>query len=304
MGAAHRLRIAAGARGEDQHEQVVGLDVGEADRASAVRGEFVCPRGDSTSTRSTPGRRVEGSSASTNWQSAWATSRCQRRAAAGRVQAHGHDPGQGGGDQHGAEERRIAQQHADVRRAARVQPGAQRRRQGGAGRMWSRQLTNEPVGVPRRSSQRRRDRRRRPGASEDPATVGCGCRTCTRLQAGVSASSRPMRSSCPVAPPTANSVCLAARKYRCTGWSVSMPTPPCTWTAVCATRWPASAAQNAAVPTSTSAGRSSDSRHAACVSVSRSALDVDVAVGEPLATRPGSCRSGGRTARARGRTAR
>jgi hypothetical protein len=32
-----------------------------------------------------------------------------------------------------------------------------------------------------------------------------------------------------------------------------MPSPPCTWTAVCATRWPASAAQNLAVATATSA---------------------------------------------------
>ncbi len=31
-------------------------------------------------------------------------------------------------------------------------------------------------------------------------------------QAGVSANSRPMRSNWPVAPPSANSVCLAARK--------------------------------------------------------------------------------------------
>jgi hypothetical protein len=54
-----------------------------------------------------------------------------------------------------------------------------------------------------------------------------------------------------------------------------MPIPPCTWTAVCATRWPASAAQNLALATAASAsgspGRPDASSQAACHIVSRTA---------------------------------
>ena len=51
---------------------------------------------------------------------------------------------------------------------------------------------------------------------------------------------------------------------------------------LCATRCPASAAQKAAVATSVSAGKSSLSRHAAWVRRQPQALDVDVAVRQPL----------------------
>ena len=78
-------------------------------------------------------------------------------------------------------------------------------------RMWSRQLVNESSKYTPRSSTSTS------GVSRS-VTVG-ESRLAVTDQAGVSASSRPMRSSCPVALPTANSVCLAARKYRCTGWS-------------------------------------------------------------------------------------
>ena len=65
-----------------------------------------------------------------------------------------------------------------------------------------------------------------------------------------------------------------------------MPTPPWTWTVVCASRWPASAAQSFATATSLRrrAGPRS-SRQAACHSVSRCAEHVDVAVGQPLRDR-------------------
>ena len=57
-----------------------------------------------------------------------------------------------------------------------------------------------------------------------------------------------------------------------------MPSPPCTWTAVCATRWPASAAQNLAVATAVPTRRAAASpsppeasSQAACHMVSRTA---------------------------------
>ena len=78
-----------------------------------------------------------------------------------------------------------------------------------------------------------------------------------------------------MAPPRVNSARLAAVKYRCTGYDVSMPVPPCTWTAVCATRWPASAAQNLAVATAAATSASSGwpvaSSQAACHIVSQTA---------------------------------
>ncbi len=56
---------------------------------------------------------------------------------------------------------------------------------------------------------------------------------------------------------------------------MSIPSPPCTWTAVCATRWPASAAQNLAVATAVAAAASPSppeaSSQAACHMVSRTA---------------------------------
>ena len=82
---------------------------------------------------------------------------------------------------------------------------------------------------------------------------------------------RPGWSSWSVAPPRVSSRCLVIRKYRCSGYSRSTPTPPWRWTAAWTTRWPPSAAQNLAMATSLSAGSPSAIRHAACQAVSRMA---------------------------------
>jgi hypothetical protein len=80
-----------------------------------------------------------------------------------------------------------------------------------------------------------------------------------------------------------------------------MPSPPCTCTAVCATRCPPSAAQNLAVATSGSAGRPSESSHAAChivsltaatsmyASASRCATAWNAPIGRPNCTRVFAC---------------
>ena len=66
---------------------------------------------------------------------------------------------------------------------------------------------------------------------------------------------------------------------------MSMPTPPCTCTAVCATRWPASAAQNLAVATSVSAGQARRQPPGRLPQREPDRLDVDVGVGQPLGDR-------------------
>ena len=102
-----------------------GPEVGERHRCIAMRRQFLGPRrGFDVDVVDTSGT-ASALSASTSWQSARAMSRSQRRAAAGRVQADRHQPGQAGGHQHGREERRIAQQHTDMRRLGRVEPRAQ-----------------------------------------------------------------------------------------------------------------------------------------------------------------------------------
>ena len=65
-----------------------------------------------------------------------------------------------------------------------------------------------------------------------------------------------------------------------------MPSPPCTWTAVCATRWPASAAQNLAVATA-AAGPASlvdygGEQPGGLPHGEPDRLDVDVGVGQAL----------------------
>ena len=99
--------------------------------------------------------------------------------------------------------------------AARRHAAAGRDRAGPAARrpasapcsMWSRQLTNESSIVHTRGRSTSTS-----GASRSATVTVRELTSRSPDQAGVSASSRPMRSSCPVAPPTANSVCLAARK--------------------------------------------------------------------------------------------
>ena len=225
-------------------------------------------------------RRSVASSVSTSWQSAWAMSRAQRLTAARRVQPDRHEPGQRGGDQHAW--RRTACCPAARRRAAVGRDRAGRAappRASAPAWMWSRQLTNEPVA--RRAITAIVDvGQRRQQLGDGRVALASSWRKRIGAQAGVSASSRPMRSSCPVAPPSANSVCLAARKYRCTGWSVSMPTPPCTCTVVCATRWPASAAQNAALSDLDVGGQVLGQPPRGLGQRQPQALDVDVAVGQ------------------------
>ena len=53
--------------------------------------------------------------------------------AAGGVEPNRHQPGQRGGDQHGREERCVAQQDADVRWPGRVEPCHERGGKFGAG---------------------------------------------------------------------------------------------------------------------------------------------------------------------------
>ena len=79
-----------------------------------------------------PSVAAEFVSASTSWQSACAMSRVQRRAAAHRVEAHRDNPRHPRRHQHRGEERRILQQHADVRRPVRVESLAQRGGERGA----------------------------------------------------------------------------------------------------------------------------------------------------------------------------
>ena len=57
----------------------------------------------------------------------------ERVTAPGRVESDGYQPGQRGRDQHGGEERGVAQQHPDVRRLGGVEPCHQRGGQFGGG---------------------------------------------------------------------------------------------------------------------------------------------------------------------------
>ena len=95
--------------------------------------------------------------------------------------------------------------------------------------------------------------------------------------------SAPSWSSCSVAPPRVSSMCLVIRKYRCSGYSRSTPTPPWRWTAAWTTRCPPSAAQNLAMATSLSAGRPSVDPPGRLPGGEPDGLGVDVGVGGPLA---------------------
>ena len=119
-------------------------------------------------------------------------------------------PDSAAADQHRREERGVLQQHTDVGRAVGIEARLQR----GSDRGAVPDVVT-PAGEP---SPRKYTPRSSTSASGVSRSVTVGRPSLTD-QAGVSANSRPMRSSCPVALPTANSVCLAARKYRCTGWS-------------------------------------------------------------------------------------
>ena len=108
-------------------------------------------------------------------------------------------------------------------------------------------------------------------------------------QSSCAARRPPSRRSCAVAPPRVNSARLAAVKYRCSTYDASMPVPPCTWTAVCATRWPASAAQNLAVATAAAdlgvVRRAGGEQPGGLPHREPDRLDVDVGVGEALGHR-------------------
>ena len=135
----------------------------------------------------------------------------QRRAAANRIEPDRHEPGQRGGDEQRREERRVLQQHADMRRLRRIQPRVQGRGYGSAlldvvapRRERLLEVHAAVVDVDERCDQR--------GYGGKLVGRRVSLLLTSAVQAGVSANSRPMRRSWPVAPPTANSVCLAARK--------------------------------------------------------------------------------------------
>ena len=161
VGAAHRLGFAAGARREDQHEQVVGIGGRRTiDRRAAVRGEFGGPlRRFDVDAVDVAGRCRASPSVSTSWQSAWAMSRASAAPRRVGFSPTGTMPGSAGGHQHRGEERRVAEQHTDVRRPA----GSSRARSAAAsvGAVANVVAPADERTGPRRA---RRDRRRRRAA--------------------------------------------------------------------------------------------------------------------------------------------
>ncbi len=132
VGTPHSFGIPARARREDQHEQVVGCGGAEFGRSAAVGGEFVCEiRGFDVELRDALLHGIVRRGPVSQHELAVGVGDVafQGRTATGRVEPHRHDARQRGGDQHGAEERRVTQQHTHVRGPIRVEPGSQRRGQ-------------------------------------------------------------------------------------------------------------------------------------------------------------------------------
>jgi len=133
MRAAHRLRITAGARGEDQHEQVIGFGGTERHRRIVKAGCCRSPRGgfDVDRTRNGGVGAVVGQHQLAVGVGHVALQGCSP---SGGVEPHRHQAGQCGRHQQCGEERGIAQQDTDVRRLVRVEPRVQCGAQPGAGR--------------------------------------------------------------------------------------------------------------------------------------------------------------------------
>ena len=128
--AAHdSLGITAGARGVDQHEQVIGRRVLKSNFGVAVCCDLVSPRGgvdvDVVDIAQRASRIRVG-----QYQLAvgMVDVSMQRRTPAHRVKPHRDNSRHPRGDQDRGEERCVLQQHPDVRRPARVKPRAQCRR--------------------------------------------------------------------------------------------------------------------------------------------------------------------------------
>ena len=219
VAAHHRLGVTAGARGEDQHEQIVGLGRLESHLGIVVRGHLVGPFGgvdvdvvDIAKCRSRI--RIGQHQLAIGMIDVSG----QRGTAAHRVEANRHDSRHSRGDQHRGEERRVLQQHSDVWRPGRVESRPQRRRYRGAVPEMITPVDERilEVDAPILDIDERRqqvdDGRKRQSLAVPPRPFhGPHRRRVGHARRGV-ASSRPMRSSAPVAPPSANSVCLAARK--------------------------------------------------------------------------------------------
>ncbi len=133
VAALHRLRVATGARREDQHEQVVGRSGPKTHLGVAVRVNFGRPLGGIDVHVTDIVQRLSGFRVGEHQLAVGlADVAGQRLASPHRVEAHRHDPRHPGRDEHRREERRVFQQHTDVRRPVRVQPLAKRRSDRGA----------------------------------------------------------------------------------------------------------------------------------------------------------------------------